>query len=723
MPKTQKLRSTSSRSVIALILAVGAGAASAQTQPTSIQTNEGLDEVVVTAQHRSESVQNIPITVETISGAALEELGINNSTDLSAITPGLNITRANIGAVPFLRGIGNFTASPGNEAAVATYIDGVYRPSAGSSYYAFNNVERVEVLNGPQGTLFGRNAAGGVINVITKDPTQTPQLSLSAGLGSYMTTTDNLYVAGGLTDNLAADFSAYYMNQMDGWGKNLYNNTGAYYNGEVSLRSKWVWTPTAEDKVTAIGYYDRARSDAGSASNLVPGFKSQSGFTTAGGFYDIDTQFTPKAETINRGASIQETHDFSWAELTSISSYGLESAHGYITNDSCPCFLQDAQVGGRDETWSQEVRLGNGPNSKIKWEVGVFAWWDTAGQYPFVQYGTGLGATTAPQYEKFTYSHQDTRSDAAFGQVTVPVLEATDLTLGMRYTYDWRSIIGSQENAANKILASASGKTSAGSPTARVAVDHHFDDNIMAYASWNRGFKSGNYNASTPTQPPTKPETLDAYEIGLKGEFFDHRLRIDTSAFYDTFSDLQVQQQLITGNFTTNAGAARYEGIDLAVTAKPIDHLTMTLASEVLNATYTSYANASLLFPTATGKGFTQKVGDATDDSIPFAEPFSASSTAAYDFQAFGGNAIASGVLSFHHGFSSDVQQITRQQAYWISNLSLTWSTPSSHWDFKVYGDNIFNTKYYAQEQASAIGVTYSAAPPLFVGGQVTYHM
>jgi len=738
MIKRLSSRSPDSKFTVAFALAVaatvfGGPLARAQSQPAGTaaapipgqaQSIEGLDEIVVTAEHRSESMQNVPITVEAFSGAVLDQLNISNPSDLSAITPGLNITRANIGAVPFLRGIGNFTASPGNEAAVATYIDGVYRPSAGSSYYAYNNVERIEVLNGPQGTLFGRNAAGGVINVITKDPTQTPEAVVSVGLASYLTTTENIYVAGGITPNLAADFAGYFEHQSDGWGKNLYNNTGAYFNDETSLRSKWVWTPTDADKVTFIAYFDRVRDDEGSSSNLVPGFKSQTGYTTFGSFYDIDTQFNPQADTLNRGGSIQEVHNFSWADLTSITSYGLESAHGFITNDSCPCYLQDAAVGGRDETYSQELRLGNSLNSGVKWEVGIYGWWDRSNQDPFIQYGTGLGASALPGYVKLTYSQQLTRSAAAFSQVTIPVLDdKTDVTLGVRYTHDWRSISGFQANDVGKVLNQASGNTAAGDPTARVALDHHLTDDVLVYASWNRGFKSGNYNLSNPTQPPTQPETLNAYEVGMKSEFFDRRLRIDTSAFFDKFNNLQVQQQLVTGNFTTNAGAATYKGIDLAITALPIPHLTLTFASEVLDATYTQYDNASLLFPTATGDGFKQLTGNATGDSIPFAEPFSASTTAAYDFKMFGGSALLSSVVSFHHGFSFDVQGITRQPPYWLSNLSFAWTTPNNRWEFKAYSDNLFNTHYYSQEQASSIGVTYSAAPPRYFGGRVTFHM
>jgi iron complex outermembrane recepter protein len=734
MIKKQRLEASNSKlaialSVVAATVAFSPPLASAADTPpasTPIQNSSGdsLDEVVVTAQHRSESLQNVPITVEAVSGAELEQLNITNPSDLSAITPGLNITRANIGAVPFLRGIGTFTASPGNEAAVATYIDGVYRPSPGSSYYAFNNVEQIEVLNGPQGTLFGRNAAGGVINVITKDPTQAPQLSVSAGIASYATTTEGLYASGGITNNLAADFAGYFENQADPWGHNLFNNTGAYFNDEMSLRSKWVWTPTEADKVTFIAYYDRVRDDMGSASNLLPGFKSQTGLTTFGGFFDINTQFNPQADTWNRGGSIQEVHDFSWSEFTSITSYGRESAKGFITNDSCPCYIQDAAVGGEDQTYTQEFRLGNEVHSRIKWEVGAYAFWDRSAQDPFIQYGTGLGASALPGYIKYTYSRQLTRSGALFSQVTLPVIDdKTDVTLGLRYTYDWRTIQGFQANQLATVLNRASGDTQAGDPTARFALDRHLTDNVMVYASWNRGFKSGNYNLSNPTQPSTEPETLNAYEIGTKSEFFDRRLRFDASGFYDKFSNLQVQQQLVTGNFTTNAGAAVYKGFDLAITALPLPHLTMTLASEVLNAKYTQYTNASLLFATPTGNGFKQVTSNASGAWIPFAEPFSVSSTAAYDFTMFGGKAVLSGVAAFHHGFSFDVQGITRQEPYVLSNLAFTWTTPNNHWDFKVYSDNLSNTHYYAQQQASSVGVTYSAAPPRYFGGKVTFHM
>ena len=175
----------------------------------------GLEEMVVTAQRREQSLQSVPIAVTAMTAAQLEDLGFNDIASLEASIPGLTFTRSGGTLSPYLRGVGTNNNVFNAEPSVATYVDGVYVASNISNMFSFNNIERIEVLKGPQGTLFGRNATGGVIQVVTKDPSQTPEAAFKIGYGNYRTTTASAYAAGGISSNLAADISIYQRDQDD----------------------------------------------------------------------------------------------------------------------------------------------------------------------------------------------------------------------------------------------------------------------------------------------------------------------------------------------------------------------------------------------------------------------------------------------------------------------------------------------------------------------------
>ena len=251
--------------------------------------------------------------------------------------------------------------------------------------------------------------------------------------------------------------------------------------------------------------------------------------------------------------------------------------------------------------------------------------------------------------------------------------------------------------------------TEAGAVTYRAALDHQFDDNVMGYVSYNRGFKSGNYNANTPAGAPTKPEFLDAYETGLKTDLFGDTVRLNGAAYYYEFHNLQVQQQLITGTLQTNAAKAEYYGLDLDGQAILTSAFNIQAAANIENAHYTSYPNAIFNFPAANGLGFTQKVADASGFDIPYADKFTASVNANYSFlDAF---TYMLGV-AYHNGFNFDTQGLVSQPAYWMVNTSLTWTSSDSAWSVKLWANNLFDQEWFAQKQVSNVGETYSPGAP-----------
>jgi iron complex outermembrane receptor protein len=694
-----------------------ASADQAATEGRPVQTAvSAVETIVVTAQRREESAQTVPIAIEAFSGAKLQKLEVTTTTQLSNFVPGLNITRANVGAVPYLRGVGNFTATPGNEAAIATYVDEVYHPAAGGSNYVFNNIDRIEVLKGPQGTLFGRNAAGGVLSVTTKDPTHTPYFRAELGYGSYNTVTGNFYGSMGLTDNLAADIAVYAEHQGDGWGKNLFDNTPAYLSWDTAVRTKWVFTPDDLTKVTFIAHTQHTRNDVASASNLIPGTTSLGGYTHFGGFYDVNTNFDGYGETINYGASLNIQHKFSWATFKSITAW--ESAHwrGVIENDSSPADIQEARLNSKEQTETEELQLSSPAEAKISWIGGLYFYLDNAGHHPFTQYGNA--AASRPGRQQMTFSNQRTVSYAGYAQATATIFPATRLTVGLRYTDDSRHFVGHQQDINGVVFNPGDQTAHAGALTYRFSLDHQFTDDILGYVSYNRGFKSGNFNANSPTLPATKPEFLDAFEVGVKSDLLDHRVRLNAAGYYYTFKDLQVQQQLVTGTLLTNAAAARYYGIDVDLSAVLTPALSVQASLNASNATYTSFPNAVLNFPAANGLGFTQHAGDATGFTIPYEDKFTASMNGIYSITDDLGLTLG---VAYHNGFPFDTQGIVRQPSYWYMNGALAWTAPDKAWGVKLWSDNLLNTHYYAQKQVSNAGETYSPAAPLTVGVKIYF--
>jgi iron complex outermembrane receptor protein len=191
--------------------------------PVSMTYAAGLqmEEVIVTATKRAESIQDVPIAISAFTSNELEASGIGSIEDLQNMTPGLSVSRQAAGINTFIRGIGASDTSAGQEAAVATYVDGVYIPSGYGALFAFSNIERIEVLKGPQGTLFGRNATGGLLNIITKDPSEEPAFDASLSFGNYDTVEAKVYGSIGLTENLVANTSVIYRDQGKGWAKVL----------------------------------------------------------------------------------------------------------------------------------------------------------------------------------------------------------------------------------------------------------------------------------------------------------------------------------------------------------------------------------------------------------------------------------------------------------------------------------------------------------------------
>lgn len=259
--------------VTAVLFCCAPGLSKAQAAAAASVTpgaGDQIQEVIVTAQRREESVQTVPIAISVITGDSALQSGITSSQDLPLAVPGLQMDLNGIGVAPFLRGVGSTFAAAGAEPPVALYIDGEYIPSSAGALFNLNNVDRVEVLKGPQGTLFGRNATGGVIQVITKEPSSDPSADLSVGYGNYDTSTLSFYGTTGLAAGLATDLAVYADDNPNGWGHNLLNGDRAYQYEDIDVRNTWVWRPQESTQIKLALDYEDTTNEAGLGGSHCP---------------------------------------------------------------------------------------------------------------------------------------------------------------------------------------------------------------------------------------------------------------------------------------------------------------------------------------------------------------------------------------------------------------------------------------------------------------------
>ena len=624
---TTKLRLAIHSALQACLLAAATAAVAQAPPPPPVETEVqqgGLEEIVVTANKRAENMQTVPIAISALTADEAGKIGVVNGQTLAQVIPGLQLNRQTNGSTPFLRGVGNPSTQAGTEPAVAMYVDDVYYGSSAVALSNYNSIQRIEVLKGPQGTLFGRNATGGVINVFTKDPTPEPQLDVSLGYGNYDTWSGSLYATGELTDGLSANIAAYGEEQNDGWGTNFTTGNDAYTYHDYGGRIKLLWDVSDATSVLFNADYDDYFNQQAVFFRPAPGTASSAGAASIPppDIYDSFENLDPTAAVEMWGASAKIKHEFSGADFVSITAYREAEAEQEFAQDGASFHRLNPLLIYNTETFTQEFQLLSPADSRISWVAGLFYLDDTSIVDPF--HFTGILTTAAlgvfdpaaiGQASRGANSEQKSESYSGFFQTTVPITDAFNVTAGIRYTEDERSLTGYRLNRdidgtlSPRVFASNSGLSESwSSVTGRLAFDYQFSDDFMAYVAWNRGFKSGLFNTIIPPDfgpdilnpgvpvldPPVEPEDIDAYTIGFKSELFGNTVRLNAEAFYYDYSNLQLQQVLIipgggTATRLTNAAKATIQGIDIDLVMQPTAQLTLTAAVEFLDGEYDDF--------------------------------------------------------------------------------------------------------------------------------------
>ena len=691
-------------------------------------------EIIVTAQKRAENLQKVPIVITAVSGAQLTTAGVTSLTTLGTVVPGLN-TRTTAGSYnPSIRGVS--TSSNVVENPVALYIDGVYLPQQREGARELPDVEQIAVLKGPQGTLFGRNATGGVIQITTRKPTQDFQFIGSAGIDNYATFRGGAFVSGGLATGLAGSLSADFATQGNGFGKNLTTGNDTFQlQHSISLRGKLVYDLDSRTAVTLIGdYMDRKERSysfipyAGTTfSNPLPG--------PLPSVYDTYSAIDPFVAFHGGGASLEIDRDVGFAKVVSITSYREGQTH-YLFEDEpvgVPVFTVGVGPGaGPNKDFTEEVQLISQGTSRFTYTAGVFYFYNRYSNEPITRnfypafYLAPAGPPPANAMTQ-TYGSEKTESVAPYAQVSYEVFDATHLTLGGRFTYERRALDGStvltHYNGAVITVPTFAAPLVIEKPTWRAALDHQFTPDILGYVSYNRGIKSGGFNILNLANPGYLPEQLDAYEAGFKTQLFDRRLRLNADGFYYDYNNLQVIQFVNLAQTIVNGAKARLYGADVDFTAKVTDQFTLSGGLEAMHATFTSYPNAVGSIPKATG-GATLIAVDATGRRVPLAQNFTGTLAADYEQPVSFGTMHLNLTANYNGDYYFEADNFLRQSPYTLVNASVAWRSKDDHYSVTVWGRNLADAHIInnASSQASGYPVSYGQPPRTFgITGRVSY--
>lgn len=598
----------------------------AETAPAARSNSRMVEEVVVTAQKREENIQDVPIAITAFSAEKLDALGIQSAQDLERITPGLTITNAAGFNVAYLRGVGTDAFLPGADSSVPFYLDGVALLGAQGSSDTLGRVQRVEVLKGPQGTLFGRNATGGAVNIITPDPnTDSFSGDFNLDLGNYRASKALIYVNLPLTDDLAAAISGFSAQQDNFYVNDAGPIIDVYSRGG---RAKLRWTATADIGITLSASYQESSNNAGVAfenTRVAPVFAA---VLPQDPQADRHLSFDSLAGAQTNSTLLSATIDWAFKSVDAkliLSDQKLDApfVQADFDKSALPIFnfhsvkqlskqrTAELQFLSNDETWFHE---------RLEWVAGLF-YLESSGGFDPLRLDvapSALGVAGIPALNNLadslndmlngiglpplasgiqlaTHGVLDSKSLAAYLQGTYHLSEDFDLTLGLRYQDERRNLLNAKTTfptPSGEIPLIPAGGTldppelHSKQTSPRVALQWRpFEDDTQFYSSWSRAFKSPTYNTvnligglgstlegikdgSLDIQAAVKPvkaERVDSYELGIKADFLDRNLRLDAAVFYTKQRDLLTGLvALFSGGVVTysNAPAARIRGVE-----------------------------------------------------------------------------------------------------------------------------------------------------------------
>ena len=665
-----------------------------------------LEEITVTAQKKSTSLQQTPLAITAMTGDMLESAGIGSTLDLQLATPGMVMSPAVVVGFTFIRGIGTDIDSVGSDPSVAYYLDGVYIPRPAATIQELTDVDRVEVVKGPQGTLYGRNATGGVINIITKLPSDKFQGSARAGFGDYGSQKFSGTVSGPLVGDRLLGSVSISKTKHDGYTENL------FLGGTVGDRDGWVghgilrYRPSDNlDVVMAVDHSDDDDSRGGDLKVLSADAPAAA---LAGGTVPSDPRkvlldFKPTFKSTSDGVSGKVTWKANGLTFTSITAYRKYGFKGSIDVDGTQVGFFNQNASTTDsKSFSEELQLTSSQAGRTEWIAGLYYFTEDASQkfnLDLPLFGLGLNLNGSNK----------TTALAPFGQLTYKITDKLRVTGGLRYN---------REEKDHQVATFFNGIPTGNSTdkkrwtdwTPKFGVDYQASDNLFLYASITSGFKSGGFN-STAIQPAFNPEKILSQEAGLRWDYWEGRGRFNLTGFHYNYKDLQTNKYTPLGIVTIeNAAKATVQGLEAEFALVPVQGLTLNLGAAFLDAKYDEYLTAD---PERPALG----VQNLSGNKLTHAPDLTVSASAQYAMSLGGNGNLVSRVQFAYRGksFYTPFNDIgVSDHGYRLWDASLRYTDPNDRWNAQLFVRNIGNELYLTHMARSAAftgTVGYYGAP------------
>jgi iron complex outermembrane receptor protein len=722
--------------------------------PASAARPTQVGEVVVTAEHRTEDVQQVPIAITALEGGALDSQGIVGFADLGQRVPSLRFGAGVTGGenVITMRGVGSQNTTPGGDSPVAYSVDGVYLQRTTAVDPEFYDISRIEVLRGPQGTLYGRNSVGGSINVVTNKPTDTFQASVDGLYGNYNAAIFRGFVSGPLFES--GDFKVEgrltaVRATHSGYSTNLSTAPTATHNEDgqdysmVRGQLKFDFGPnvdllllasTSQGKDPAafnVAWWETPARFVGGTQGIPLGsacdFSTQASFNPRVFCHDSPDTASNRVDLYSATLNWQ----LPFAQLTSATAYGDSHVSQNSDGDGsnlpiaigAPWYLHQYQ-------FSQEVRLASreGP-SAFKWLAGfIYFYANNYENFGYMDTGFNDTAPFPQALDEFTFlSHGNTKTKswAPFGQIDYDLGKTSlgiplTVTAGLRYTHDQKYGFNFLDYELPLLCggpcAISQGPFSMdwGQVTGKFGLNYKVSDRLMVYGSVSRGYLSGGNIIGLAHV--YGPETLWSYEAGFKSRFLDDRVQFDVAAYREAISGLQVFVQSSTQSGINNVNGTTFvNGLESEVTVVPVAYLRLNATVTLTDAKYGSYITTDTRFG-GPGPGCdpVTKLCNFQGHELNQSPPYTVDLGAEYTFHTAIG-AITPRVDAFFSGrvqFLPDNYFTSTQKPYHETNLHLTWLSPAGRYKVEAFVNNVENVNVISNDGLQSITLGQQALEP-----------
>ena len=720
---------------VVTMLATTAMASLAQAAPAQEGPGRGvIEEVVVIATRREESLQDIPFMVSTVSAERLQESGVDDVRELTFVVPGF-VGGRNFGVLqPALRGVGSIGNSPGDESNVALYVDGIYQPHANGNIIDFVAVDRIEVLHGPQGTLFGRNATGGLINVITPDP----QFEFDArvgGEGGFFGYSEELtygftsYVTGPITEKIAGNLALRYKED-DDYIVNILDGKEIAGLDSTQARGKLLFAPT--DRAEIILTLSYAEQEGGNGNIPAPLNNNTFGNIVAGTPLpdqpkEVGVSWTPNLLVRQSAGALRTSFD--------LGSIRLETSSGYMRDKVFQRSDVDGSVliGSQNETtirtkpaWSHELRLLSQHGGPLTWIVGGY-YFDLEQEAFSIGYrGLPPDFTTSSTVQSFRTANVDSLS--GFGEATFAVTDRLSVVAGARYTSEDRDYAPER----NGIPLFPEQSKSDSKWTYRGSLQYAFNDFANIYLTYSTGYKSGVFNTYGVSPDPVRAEEVEAWEFGIKADPLPW-LRTNISLFRYDYTDMQVVARVPTDISDVtyelrNAAQSDIQGVDLELQALLPNGFSLAITGNYLDATFDSFPEAQIFTPIPNPSGgYNGNLlgsGDASGNDLLKAPEYSFAVTGRWERTLGNGQHLSANVSVYS---SADVyydhQNRLVQPDYSRVNAVVSWSSADERRRLFLRGENLTDKEIIQQATPTTLTdqITYERPRTVVLGGEYRF--